>query len=213
MLTVWGRATSSNVQKVMWTVAELGLPHRRIDVGGHFGGLDTPEYGALNPHRRVPTVEFPDGVVMWESNAIVRYLARHDEARRLWPAGGQPEASAEMWAEWAHHACCFFITALFWAAVRTKPSERKPALIAQHLDTALAGLRTADAQLADHRYLAGDSLGIADIVFGHSLYRYYEMEIERPDLPNVARYYKELTQRPAYAEHVMVDFSSLRAHD
>src|SRR3712207_3006566 len=86
MLRVWGRTNSINVQKVMWTVTELGLEHERIDAGGAFGGLDTAAYWALNPNRRIPTVEDDGGgVVVWESNAIVRYLAARYGAGSLWP--------------------------------------------------------------------------------------------------------------------------------
>lgn len=210
MLTVHGRATSSNVQKVMWTVAELGLAHRRLDVGGHFGGTNTAAYRALNPHGLVPAVEFPDGVVMWESNAVVRRLALHDPERRLWPAGGQAEADADMWAEWAHNHVARPLIALFWALVRRRPAERDPAEIEQHRTTTAAGMAMADRVLSASPFLAGERLSIADIVFGHTLYRWHEMEIERPDHPAVSAYYARLGERAAYAEHVMVDFSSLR---
>ncbi len=213
MLTVWGRATSSNVQKVMWSVGELGLAHRRIDLGGHFGGLDKPEYRALNPNGLVPTVEFEDGLVMFESNAIVRQLARTDPERRLWPAGGHAEAVTDMWAEWAQLNACRHITALFWAVVRTAPSKRDPAQIASHLRATLDGLAIAEAELGKRAFLAGETLSIADIVFAHTLYRYFTMEIERPALPNTERYYRAMTERPAYAEHVMVDYQVLRVHD
>ena len=213
MLTVWGRASSSNVQKVMWAVAELGLPHERKDVGGHFGGLDTDDYGKLNPNRLVPTVEFEDGLVMFESNAIVRTLARRDAARRLWPADPRAEALTDMWAEWSQLNVTAAITALFWAVVRTAPSKRDAALIAHHMDAATKGLTIAEARLAQMPYLAGDALTIADINFANGLYRYRTMEIDRPALPNVKRYYDSLVARPAYAEHVMVDYSALRVHD
>lgn len=213
MLTVWGRATSSNVQKVMWTIGELGLPHRRHDLGGMYGGLDTPEYRALNPNMKVPTVEFDDGVVMWESNAIVRNLALHDPERRLWPVGGQKEASADMWAEWAQLNVCNHVTGLFWGLVRTAPSKRDASVEARHLANAMAGLEIAEAQLAKNPFLAGDTLTIADIVFGHSLYRFYTMDFDRPELSNVEAYYQILVARPAYAEHVMVDYETLRVHD
>ena len=213
MLTVWGRATSSNVQKVMWTVGELGLEHRRVDCGGHFGGLDKPEYRALNPNGLVPTVEFGDGLVMFESNAIVRQLARTDPQRRLWPAGGHAEALTDMWAEWAQINVCRHITALFWAVVRTAPSKRNPAAIAGHLRETLDGLAIAETQLDRHPFLAGSELSVADIIFAHTLYRFYTMEVERPPLPGVDRYYKTMTERPAFAEHVMVDYASLRVHD
>ncbi|GAB5377557.1 MAG: glutathione S-transferase [Acuticoccus sp.] len=213
MLTVWGRASSSNVQKVMWAVAELSLPHERKDVGGHFGGLDTDDYGKLNPNRLVPTVEFEDGLVMFESNAIVRTLARRDAARRLWPAEPKAEALTDMWAEWSQLNVTAAITALFWAVVRTAPSQRDAALIAHHMDAATKGLAIADARLAQMPYLAGDDLTIADINFANGLYRYHTMEIDRPALPNVKRYYDSLVARPAYAEHVMVDYAALRVHD
>lgn len=213
MLKVWGRASSSNVQKVMWTIAELGLPFERVDLGGHFGGLDSEEYGRINPNRLVPTVEFDDGLVMFESNAIVRTLARRDPDRRLWPTEPKAEALTDMWAEWAQLNVTAHSTALFWAVVRTAPSKRNPALIDRHLAALTKGLTIAEVNLGKTRYLAGDSLTIADINFANTLYRYFDMAIDRPDLPNLARYYKGLTERPSYAEHVMVDFSSLVAHD
>ncbi|XWN31883.1 MAG: glutathione S-transferase family protein [Devosia sp.] len=211
MLKVWGRATSSNVQKVMWTVGELGLAHKRMDVGGQFGGLDTDQYGALNPHRLVPTVETGDGLVLWESNAIMRHLARHDPERRLWPTDRHGEADADMWAEWAHNAVSRPVTGLFWALVRTRKVDHDQNLIAQNLNAALTGLKAAETQLAAHPFLAGETLSIADIVLGHILYRYHEMEIDRPALPALTRYYEGLCARQAYRDHVMVDFSSLKA--
>ncbi|MEO1103014.1 MAG: glutathione S-transferase family protein [Pseudomonadota bacterium] len=211
MIRVWGRATSSNVQKVMWTLAELGEQVERIDAGGVYGGLDTDNYRAMNPHSKIPTVELPGGVVMWESNAIVRHLARKDPERRLWPADGQAEADAEMWAEWAHHAVAVHVTGIFWAVVRTRPADRDPAAIARHAANAAEGLQAAEARLMDREFVVGERLSIADIMLGHILYRYYTIEVDRPSLPAVERYYQRLTAHRPYAEHVMVDFSSLRA--
>nr|WP_232372786.1 glutathione S-transferase family protein [Acuticoccus mangrovi] len=208
-MTVWGRATSSNVQKVMWAVGELGLPHRRHDVGGVHGGLDAPDFAARTPHRLVPVVEWPDGTVMWESNAIVRRLALLDPDRRLWPADAAAGAAADMWAEWAHHALQRPLIALFWAFVRTRPAERDAALIAALHRETVAALRAAEPILAARPFLAGDRFTIADINFGHLLFRYHTMAIERPPLPALAQYYEGLTRRPAYRAHVMVDYSSL----
>ncbi len=212
MITVWGRATSSNVQKVMWTIGELGLAHKRIDVGGKYGGLDTPEYRAMNPHGVIPTIEM-DGYVMWESNAIVRHLASLDPSRRLWPAEPAASGAADMWAEWSSIYVQRPVTALFWAVVRTRPSEHDANKIAAAKKEAYGALAKANAVLETRDFLAGDTLSIADINFGHTLYRYHEMEIDRPDLPGVAAYYARLSTRPAYNEHVKVDFSSLRVTD
>ena len=83
MLTVWGRRSSFNLQKVMWLVEELAIPHRHIEVGGKFGGLDTPEFSVMNPHRRVPVVD-DDGTVVWESQTILRYLAARYGKGSFW---------------------------------------------------------------------------------------------------------------------------------
>ena len=123
MLRVWGRNNSINVQKVMWTVGELGLPHERIDVGGAFGGLDTAEYGALNPNRRIPTVEDED-VVVWESNACVRYLAARYGAGRLWPEDVRRRAAADMWMDWQVSTLMPDMTVVFWGLIRTPEAER-----------------------------------------------------------------------------------------
>lgn len=211
MLTVLGRATSVNVQRVMWAIGELGLPHTREDVGGAFGGNDEPEFRAKNPHGLVPTVVLDDGRVMWESSAIVRQLARSDPQRRLWPAGGQDELSADMWAQWAVLNINVPIATIFIALIRSKVADRDWGKINAAGQAAHKGLLAAEAVLAERPFLATDRLSIADIDFGVMLYRYYEMEIERPDLPAVAAYYRRLTERPAYQEHVMVDFNGLRA--
>lgn len=209
MLTIYGRATSSNVQKVMWTVGELGLAHERLDFGGAFGGLDTPDYLAMNPWGLIPVVKFDDGRTMFESNAIVRHLARQDPERRLWPEAR--EAEADMWAEWAHNAVMRPVIALFWAYVRTLPEQRDEGAIAGHLSEIARALKVADAALEGQSYMVGETLTIADIQLGHVLYRYFTMPVEHADVPNVAAYYTRLTERQAYATHAMVDYSSLWA--
>ena len=84
MLTIWGRRSSFNLQKVMWLVGELQLEHRHIELGGQFGGLDTPEFLAMNPHGRIPVID-DQGTVVWESHAILRYLAARLAANRSGP--------------------------------------------------------------------------------------------------------------------------------
>lgn len=210
MLTVWGRASSSNVQKVMWAAGELGLQVARHDVGGPFGGTDTAEFRARTPHALVPVVEFPDGVVMWESNAVVRRIALTDPARRLWPAGGQAEADADMWAEWARINVERWILALFGAIVRVRPAERDHKAMESAARNAHLALAAAEHALGHTRWLAGPDLTIADIAFGTMLFRYFTMEIERPSLPAVEAYHARLVERPGYAEHVMIDYAWMR---
>ena len=203
MLRVWGRNNSINVQKVMWTVGELRLPHERIDVGGAFGGLDTPEYGRLNPNRRVPTLEDED-VVVWESNACVRYLAARYGAGRLWPEDVRRRARADMWMDWQVSTLLPDMTVVFWGLIRTPEAERDYPAIAAAAERLGATWRILEQHLNDRRYVTGDVLTMADIPLGASCYRYYGLPIERPHLPNVERWYARLKRRAPFHEHVML---------
>src|SRR4029077_18656579 len=96
---LWGRATSSNVMKVIWALEELQLPYERIDVGGSFGKTDTAEYRAMNPTSLVPTLQ-EDDFTLWESNAICRYLCHaHAPHSRLWPQEPHTRANIDRWMD------------------------------------------------------------------------------------------------------------------
>ena len=203
MLRVWGRNNSINVQKVMWAVGELGVEHERIDVGGAFGGLDTPEYRRLNPNRRVPTVE--DGeVVVWESNACVRYLAARFGAGALWPEDPGRRARADMWMDWQVATLLPDMTVVFWGLIRTPEAERDHAKIAAAVERLGTTWRILDEHLASRRFVAGDALTIGDIPVGAGCYRYYSLPIERPSLPKLEAWYGRLKERAPFREHVMV---------
>jgi len=213
MLKVWGRRTSSNVQKVMWAVAELGLEHERIDVGGSFGGLDTPEFGALNPNRLIPVID-DGGVVIWESHAIVRYLAARYGRGTLWPEDPGERARADQWMDWLHTTVWPDLGRIFMGLVRTPPSRRDMQAIAEAAERLGRTYAILDRALEGRAYLLGDELGMGDIPLGTSLYRYYTLEpVERPRLANLEAWYRRLQARPAYAEHAMVSYESLRVGD
>jgi glutathione S-transferase len=203
MLRIWGRTNSINVQKVMWAVGELGLAHERIDAGGAFGALDTPEYGALNPNRRIPTVE-DDGVVVWESNACVRYLAARYGAGRLWPEDVRRRARADMWMDWQQTTLLADMTLVFLGLIRTPEAQRDQAAIKAAAERLGVTWRVLDEHLADRRFVAGDTLTIGDIPVGAACYRYYNLPIARPSLPNLEAWHERLKQRPAFREHVML---------
>ena len=209
MLKVWGRATSVNVQKVMWAVGEMGIAHERIDVGGRFGGLTTPAFLALNPSARIPTIE-DDGVVVWESNAIIRYLAARYGEGALWARDPGARAPADAWMDWMQTTLAPDFYGVFWAVVRT-PADRRDRAAIKDLTKQLTGhYELLDRQLATRPYLVGDGFSLADIAVGVTLYRYFEMEIERPALSNLHAWYKRLKERPAFRDHVMVSFEELR---
>ncbi len=211
MLTVWGRKTSSNVQALMWSIGELGLPYRRIDAGHRFGGTDTPAFRAMNPNGTVPVLRDGDGEPLWETGAVLRYLAARYADDRFWPADPARRAQVDKWAEWAKINIAMGFTApVFWRVVRTAPRDRDPAAIAAALGALRPSLAIAEAQLARHACLAGEDFSLADIQFGHVLYRYFDIAIERADLPALRRYYDALAERPAFREHIMVSYEELR---
>lgn len=209
MLKIWGRATSINVQKVMWTVAELELPHERIDVGGAFGGTDTDAYRALNPNGLIPTLE-DDGAVVWESHAIVRYLAAKYASGSLWREEPAQRARADMWMDWAQTSVLPDLTTVFFGLVRTAPAKRDMPRINSAAERLGKTFGLLERALEGRAFLTGDSLSMGDIPVGSTLYRYFEMEFTRPSLPNVQAWYERLQARPAYREHVMVSYESLR---
>lgn len=203
MLRIWGRANSINVQKVMWAVGELGLAHERIDAGGAFGGLDSPEYGALNPNRKVPTID-DDGVVVWESNACVRYLAARYGAGGLWPEDPAARSEADRWMDWQATTLHPDMTPIFWGLIRTPEAERDHAAIAAATGRLAASWRILDAHLAAGDFVAGARLTMGDIPVGAACYRYYALPITRPALPHLEAWYERLCARAPFCEHVMI---------
>jgi glutathione S-transferase len=209
-LIVHGRATSSNVQTVMWAAAELGLECERKDVGGAFGGNDTAEYRAMNPMGLVPTLQDGD-VTLFESCAILRYLGARYGNEDFWPSDPAARGALDQWAEWAKGTLGrTVIYEIFWTLVRTPKAERNMEALAAGITTAAKLMQMLDDRLGDGPYLNGDELSFADIVVGHVLFRYFTLDFDQAAAPNVEAYYQRLTQRAAYAEHVMVDYSSLR---
>src|SRR5438045_4722157 len=157
MLKIWGRTTSINVQKVMWAVGELTLPHERVDIGGSFGKNREPAYLAMNPNGLVPTLE-EDGFLLWESNSIVRYLAAKYGVGTLAPADMQAQARASSWMDWQLTVAAPAITPVFWGLIRTPPEKRDHAAIEAGKVKTIAAMQMLDAQLAKSAFVAGDTL-------------------------------------------------------
>jgi glutathione S-transferase len=209
MLTVWGRRSSFNVQKVMWLVGELGLEHRHIELGGRFGGLDAPEFRAMNPHGRIPVID-DNGVTVWESHAILRYLAARYGRSRFWSDDAAERSQVDRWMDWAQTALQpDFLMGVFWGFHRTPEPERNWPAIREKVTCCARHFQLLDEVLADRRFLCGDALSLADIPTGTSLYRYFGLEIERPSVPNVEAWYRRMQDRAPYREHVMVPFWEL----
>lgn len=212
MLEIWGRKTSSNVQALMWAVGELGLPYQRHDIGHHFGGTDTPEFRAMNPNGTVPVLRDGNGPTLWETGAILRYLADAYGSDTFWPKDPINRAHVDRWAEWAKlNVAMAFTVPVFWRVVRTPADHQDQTPLTQAVTTLETNLAIAENQLRQTRRLATDDLTLADIQLGHVLYRYFDIAIDRRPLPRLRTYYDTLTQRPAFCEHVMVSYEDLRA--
>jgi glutathione S-transferase len=206
-MKIWGRKTSSNVQKVLWLCGELGLDYERIDIGGPFGGNDKPEYRALNPNGLVPTVEI-DGLVLWESNSILRYLARKygpgSKGDRCYSTDLGQAALIERWLDWQLSTFNPAFTPVFMALVRTPPEKRDPKALEAGVKRAGELYRILDTQLGKGPFLNGAELTIADIPMGINTYRWFTLPIDRPNLPNLAAWYQRLQARPPFKTHVMI---------
>ena len=214
MLKIWGRRSSSNMQALMWCVGELGLEYHRTDAGFTYGVVDTPEYRAMNPNGTVPTVIDGDNPPLWETGAILRYLADQYGPDEFWPRESFARADVDRWAVWSKINIAMNFTApIFWRTARTAPSQQDHAAIAEALRKLNSFLEIAETRFADSPYLAGDHFTLADIQFSHCLYRYFDIDIDRPEHPNLRRYYEALTERPAYREHVMISYEELRVTD
>jgi len=195
MLRIWGRVTSVNVQKVVWCAEELGLAYERIDAGGKFGRNDTPEYLAMNPNGLVPVIE-DDGFVLYESNAIVRYLAGRAPTP-LWPSAPRERADVDRWMEWQSTVYTPAMWAAFWQLIRTPEAQRDAALVESSRAKSEKASAILDAHLQGRRFLAGDTFTVADIVNGCAAHRWLNLPLARVPRPNVERWYAELRQRPA----------------
>ena len=206
MIRIWGRNNSINVQKVMWVVGELGLDHERVDAGGDHGGLDTADYGGLNPNRRVPTLQ--DGAfTLWESNAIVRYLAAKHGAGGLWPLDLEKRAVAEQWMDWQQTTLLPDMRTVFWGLVRTEPDRRDQAKIDAAVDSLESLWARLDQHLSHRSFVAGDEFTMGDIPVGAMYHRYRALGVERAAAENVSAWYERLKRRPAYQAHVMLPLS------
>ena len=203
MLQLLGRANSSNVMKVIWLLEELGLPYERRDVGGKFGGTDTPEYRALNPNGVVPTLIDGD-FVLWESNAILRYLAAaHDPQNRFWPTDLRARANIDRWMDWQQTTLGPPMTTVFWGLIRTEPAQRDMPAI--HKAAARLGelYGMLDRRLAAYDDISSPDLSLCDIAIGVHAHRWMSFEgIEKPDHPHLRDWYARLLARPAFRQHV-----------
>jgi glutathione S-transferase len=210
MLTIWGRPSSFNTQKVLWLADELSLNYEHIPAGGSFGGLDTPQFLAMNPHGRVPVID-DNGTVVWESHAILRYLAARYDKHQFWSEDPGDRARVEPWMDWAQTTLQpDFLLGVFWAFYRTPEHARNWDAIRSKVALCTRHFLLLDSILSKQPYLCGAHISLADFPAGTALYRYFALDIERPSVPSVEAWYQRLRLRPAYRARVMLPFEELR---
>ena len=206
MLEIWGRKNSFNVQKVLWCCEELEVPYQRHDAGGLFGGTGEDEYLQRNPTGLVPTITDED-LTLWESNTVVRYLSAKHAAGTLWPEDPADRALADKWMDYQLGTLFPAFKDALIGLVRTAPENRNPEKIEASVRATAGKVVVLDAHLEDNDYVAGSSFTMGDVALGSLVYRWLELDIDRPDLPALRAWYERLADRPAYQKTVMVSFA------
>lgn len=195
MLHIWGRTSSINVRKVVWTAQELGLEFQRTDAGGKFGLVKEPDYLRKNPNALVPLIEY-DGTVLWESNVIVRYLCAKHSPDGLYPQDLAERFAAEQWMDWQQTALNPAGRHAFLQLIRTPEDQRQSALIAQSNAATQPLLDMLDAHFANHTFASGEKFGMADIPLACEMHRWNGLPQARIARPHLDRWYETILARP-----------------
>tara|TARA_B100000315_G_scaffold258478_2_gene310773 strand:+ start:641 stop:1270 length:630 start_codon:yes stop_codon:yes gene_type:complete len=206
MRILYGRNTSINVQKAVWTLGELGLDFDWIDKDGTVGSINSADYRELNPAAQIPTID-DNGIILRQSNAIVRYLAHTYPEGNLCPTEQPSYAEAERWMEWQATDCWSCMRPVFWGLIRTKPEDQNMAEINKNIETCHKEFTFLNDFLADRPYIAGDQFSMGDIPAGCAVQRYFNLPAEHmqwPDFPHLKAWFNRLSERPAFKQYVML---------
>ena len=196
MLRIWGRMSSINVRKVVWTVQALGLTHQRTDAGGQFGIVQTPEYLARNPNAMVPLLE--DGpFTLWESNVIVRYLCAKHSDGQLYPGSLEGRFDAERWMDWQQTTLNPAGRDAFVQLVRKPGGQVDSAKVDASIAATEPLLDLLDAHLARQPFMAGSTLTVADIPVACEIHRWWGLPLARKPRPHLEHWYQKMLAHPA----------------
>jgi glutathione S-transferase len=196
MLKIWGRITSINVRKVVLAAQWLGIPFERTDAGLAFGVVGSPGYRAMNPNGLVPTIE-DDGLVLWESNVIVRYLCAKHSPGRLYPTSLPERFHAERWMDWQQTSSNPAGRNAFIQLIRTPADQRDMKAVEQSVAAMQPLMAMLDAHLAHQPYVAGEAFTMADIPLACEVHRWLGVPVAHPPLPHLQRWYDAIRSQPA----------------
>jgi glutathione S-transferase len=203
MLAIHGRINSINVQKVVLACEELKLPYVRHDAGGAFGIVQTAVYKAMNPNSLVPVLVDGD-LVLWESNAIVRYLAAKHGEGTLWPTDPAARALSDRWMDWQTTNLSVKMHGAFWGLIRTAPDKQDAVAIAASAAATEASMAILDAALAGRTFIAADHVTMGDIPLLAATFRWFNLPLARESRPHVEAWFARMMARPGYGKALML---------
>lgn len=206
MLSIWGRTNSINVMKVLWTCAEVDVHYQRIDAGMQHGQVGEPHFLQMNPNGRVPVLN-DDGFILWESNAIVRYLCYKYSLGSLYPTDMRHRALAEQWMDWQQTTISPPLAWPFHGLVRDNPAYRNEFKLAQAAEELNRLFGMLDLHLQANAYVLGPRFTMADIPLGATAWRWFNLPVQRTEVPHVQRWFEQLQQRDGYRQHIMQPLS------
>lgn len=195
MYKLLGRATSGNVQKVLFLLEEMQLPYERLDYGRQYENTNTAEYRALNPTQKVPTLIDGDTTV-WESNTILRYLGNVN-ATPLYPADAASRSKIETWMDWLLASLNPVYLAGFKDAKKPE-AERAPGTA----EGLAAELKILDQHLAGKTWVAGEQFSLADIALASIVRRCINFPYALPEFSNIKAWVARLEERPAFQKAI-----------
>jgi glutathione S-transferase len=202
VLKILGRANSFNVRKVLWVCDELGVPFVREDWGRGYEPTTTPKFLAINPIGLIPAV-IDDGVVLRESNTIIRYLASKHKADVLYPPDLQQRARVEQWMDWANYETSISLRGAFLGGMLNEPPWNDLNFIEVGREQITKEVGQLETHLRDSGpYMCGSHFTLADVPIGLVVNRWFCLNFKRPHYNAVAAYYERLSERPAYRAHV-----------
>ena len=203
MLKFYGRKTSINVQKAAWAMGEANLSWKWIDKDGTVGSINNPAYRKLNPTAQIPTLD-DNGLLVRQSNTIVRYIAKKYSQDHLWPNDELTYIEAERWMDWQATDNWKNMVTAFWGLIRTPPNKRDKKAISKSVDALNSDFEVLNGHLADRHYIAGENFTMGDIPTGAAAYRFYALPITRNDFPHLEVWYSRLQERQPYRELVQI---------
>ncbi|PPR77913.1 MAG: Glutathione S-transferase GstB [Alphaproteobacteria bacterium MarineAlpha2_Bin1] len=206
MLKIWGRDTSSNVQKVLWICHELNINFERVDVGGPFGGLDNIEFVKLNPHSKIPVIN-DNGYVLYESHAILRYLNSKYGKNRFSSDDVKEQSIIDKYMDWVHTELSAYMIPVLIGLIRTPEEKRNFEVINENNLKSENLWEILNFHLNDNKWISRNNFSLADICCGVWAWRRYNLDTRKKDLKNIDRWFKELKQRDSFIKIVMKPLS------